>query len=175
MGQRECFKVSPAAGLCSQRGQCPALTFSYHQPQKPHLHKTKPKLCKYIAKYISYANEFQSISKLNSITLLLSVFHTCHLLSACVFYVFALWMDDYKWKQGLNTSVRLAVNIKMALYLFLLKCIEQNIFLVVFMSVSFILRFVGGKEVNFMWKEITLKNTEVNLQFSIWLSPGTHL
>lgn len=63
----------------------------------------------------------------------------------------------------------------MALYLFLLKCIEQNIFSVVFMSVSFILRFVGGKEVNFMWKEIALKNTEVNLQFSIWLSPGTHL
>lgn len=63
----------------------------------------------------------------------------------------------------------------MALYLFLLKCIEQNIFSVVFMSVSIILRFVGGKEVNFMWKEIALKNTEVNLQFSIWLSPGTHL
>lgn len=63
----------------------------------------------------------------------------------------------------------------MALYLFLLKCIERNIFSVVFMSVSFILRFVGGKEVNFMWKEIALKNTEVNLQFSIWLSPGTHL
>lgn len=63
----------------------------------------------------------------------------------------------------------------MALYLFLLKCIEQNIFSVVFMSVSFILRFVGEKEVNFMWKEIALKNTEVNLQFSIWLSPGTHL
>lgn len=38
-------------------------------------------------KTYSYANEFQSISKLYSIKLLLSIFHTCHLLSPYVYSI----------------------------------------------------------------------------------------
>lgn len=57
-------------------------------------------------------------------------------------------MGDYKQELSLNMSARLAVSIKMALYQFLLKPLNQNIFLVFFMSVFFTIRFLYLKKKN---------------------------
>lgn len=92
-------------------------------------------ICKWIS--INFKIKFNQITSFNILYLSLAI-------SLCLH--FALWTGDYKQEQGLNMSARLAVSVKMALYQFQLKPLNQNIFLVIFMSVFFTVIFLYLKK-----------------------------